>query len=104
MFVSVSERTNIIGIKKAIGAKKRHILSEFLIESVLLCVMGGLIGLIMVFALTDIATNTTGMEFALSWKNSFIGLSISIIIGLLSGYLPALSAANLDAVEAIRAK
>jgi putative ABC transport system permease protein len=104
MYVSVSERTNIIGIKKAIGAKKRHILSEFLIESVLLCVMGGLIGLIMVFTLTDIATNTTGMEFALSWKNSFIGLSISIIIGLLSGYLPALSAANLDAVEAIRAK
>jgi putative ABC transport system permease protein len=104
MYVSVTERTNIIGIKKAIGAKKRHILSEFLIESVLLCVMGGLIGLIMVFALTGIATSTTGMEFVLSWKNSMIGLSISVIIGLLSGYLPALSAANLDAVEAIRAK
>lgn len=104
MYVSVSERTNIIGIKKAIGAKKRHILSEFLIESVLLCVLGGLIGLIMVLAMTGIATETTGMEFVLSWKNSMIGLSISIAIGLISGYLPALSAANLDAVEAIRAK
>ena len=104
MYVSVTERTNIIGIKKAMGARKSYILSEFLIESVLLCVMGGLIGLMLVLSLTGIATDATGMEFTLSLKNSMIGIGISIIIGIVSGYLPALSAANLDAVEAIRAK
>lgn len=104
MYVSVTERTNIIGIKKAMGARKIYILSEFLIESVLLCLMGGFIGLMLVLSLTGIATDATGMEFTLSLKNSMIGIGISIIIGIVSGYLPALSAANLDAVEAIRSK
>jgi putative ABC transport system permease protein len=104
MYVSVTERTNIIGIKKAMGARKNYILAEFLLESVLLCMVGGLVGLLMVWGLTGPATETTGMVFTLSWKNSFIGISISALIGLLSGFLPARSAANLDAVEAIRSK
>lgn len=104
MYVSVTERTNIIGIKKAMGARKSYILFEFLIEAVLLCLFGGLIGLLMVALLTGPATEASGMIFKLSFKNAFIGISISIVIGLLSGYLPALSASNLDAVEAIRSK
>lgn len=104
MYVSVTERTNIIGIKKAMGARKSYILAEFLLESVLLCIIGGLLGILMVWGLTGPATDASGMEFVLSWKNGFIGISISAVIGVLSGFLPARAASNLDAVEAIRAK
>jgi putative ABC transport system permease protein len=104
MYVSVTERTNIIGIKKAMGARKSYILAEFLLESVMLCIVGGLLGILMVWGLTGPATEASGMEFVLSWKNGFIGISISAIIGVLSGFLPARAASNLDAVEAIRAK
>jgi putative ABC transport system permease protein len=104
MYVSVTERTNIIGIKKAMGARKSYILAEFLLESVLLCVIGGILGILMVWGLTGPATEASGMEFVLSWKNGIIGISISAVIGVLSGFLPARAASNLDAVEAIRAK
>jgi putative ABC transport system permease protein len=104
MYVSVSERTNIIGIKKAMGARRSYILFEFLTEAILLCVVGGFIGLIMVASLTGVASSASGMQFVLSFKNAAIGIGISVIIGLISGYLPALSAANMDAVEAIRSK
>jgi putative ABC transport system permease protein len=104
MYVSVTERTNIIGIKKAMGARKSYILAEFLLESVLLCVIGGILGILMVWGLTGSATEASGMEFVLSWKNGIIGISISAVIGVLSGFLPARAASNLDAVEAIRAK
>ncbi|MCO5230124.1 MAG: ABC transporter permease [Chitinophagales bacterium] len=104
MYVSVTERTNIIGVKKALGAKRSYILMEFLIESIILCLMGGLIGLIFVGILTYPISSMSGMSFELSVKNAAIGLSISILIGLISGYLPAKKAALLDAVEAIRSK
>ncbi len=102
MFVSVKERTNIIGIKKALGAKKTTILLEFLIESVILCVIGGLVGLINVYWLMALATVAFDFEMFLSKENALIAIILSLVIGVLSGLVPAWQAAKLDPVEAIR--
>jgi putative ABC transport system permease protein len=104
MFVTVKERTSIIGLKKAIGAKRRTILSEFLMESAFLCMLGGAIGLIMVFLLTLLLTNVLNFEVFISWK-LFIGAVVTCILtGILAGIIPAFIAAKLDPVVAIRSK
>ncbi|MGO3182381.1 MAG: ABC transporter permease [Aequorivita sp.] len=103
MFVSVKERTNLIGIQKSLGAKNKFILFQFLFEAVILAVIGGLIGLFLVFIVSILASQFTGdFEFVLSPWNMFIGTAISAAIGLISGILPAISASKLDPVEAIR--
>lgn len=103
MFVSVKERTNLIGIQKSLGAKNRFIMFQFLFEAVILSVIGGLIGLVLVFIASLIASSMAGdFEFVLSLQNMLIGTFISAIIGLISGILPAISASKLDPVEAIR--
>ncbi|MEO8721417.1 MAG: ABC transporter permease, partial [Ginsengibacter sp.] len=102
MFVTVKERTPIIGLKKAIGAKKRSILSEFLLESAIICILGGLIGLILVYLLTVILTNVFDFPVYISAGILSLAISICIIIGILSGIIPALSASRLDPVVAIR--
>jgi putative ABC transport system permease protein len=103
MFVSVKERTNIIGIKKALGAKRMVILVEFLIESILLCLIGGVIGLVFVGILTFLINSSgAGFEFVLSLKNIILGLVVSILIGVISGFIPANQASKLDPVEAMR--
>ena len=103
MFVSVKERTNLIGIQKSLGAKNRFILLQFLFEAVILAVIGGLIGLVLVFIVSLIASSFMGdFEFVLSPFNMFLGTVISAAIGLISGILPAISASKLDPVEAIR--
>jgi putative ABC transport system permease protein len=102
MFVTVKERTPIIGLKKAIGAKKRSILSEFLLESAIICILGGLIGLILVYLLTVILTNVFNFPVYISAGILALAISICIIIGILSGIIPALSASRLDPVVAIR--
>ncbi len=104
MYVSVTERTNIIGVKKALGARRKYILMEFLIEAVLLCLFGGLLGLVIIALITGPISAASGMTFELSLKNATIGVVVSMLIGLISGYLPAKKAANLDPVEAIRSK
>lgn len=101
MFVSVRERTPIIGIQKSLGAKNYFILIQYLTESVLLCLIGGLIGLTMVYLASLLAGNF-GFEMSLSSKNIFTGLGISVLIGIVSGLFPAATAARLDPVEAIR--
>jgi putative ABC transport system permease protein len=102
MFVTVKERTPIIGLKKAIGAKRRSILSEFLLESAIICILGGLIGLILVFLLTVILSSLFSFPVFISTGILFLAISICIIIGILSGIIPALTAARLDPVVAIR--
>lgn len=103
MFVSVKERTNLIGIQKSLGAKNRFILFQFLFEAIVLAVIGGLIGLGLVWVAAQIASNFTGdFNFILSFWNMFLGFSLSTLIGLISGVIPAISAARLDPVEAIR--
>ncbi|WP_299395983.1 ABC transporter permease [uncultured Gelidibacter sp.] len=103
MFVSVKERTNLIGIQKSLGAKNRFILFQFLFEAVILAVIGGLVGLFFVWIVSLIASQFTGdFEFVLSAGNMFLGFMLSTIIGLVSGVIPAISASKLDPVEAIR--
>jgi putative ABC transport system permease protein len=102
MFVSVKERTNQIGIQKALGAKNYFILIQFLIESVLLCLLGGLFGLCLIYLGTLVVNHLADLEIVLSNSNILLGLSISIVIGLVSGFIPSYSAAKLDPVEAMR--
>ena len=103
MFVSVKERTNLIGIQKSLGAKNKFILFQFLFEAMILAIIGGLIGLILVFFVSILASQFTGdFEFILSPTNMFIGTAVSAVIGLIAGILPAISASRLDPVEAIR--
>lgn len=103
MFVSVKERTNLIGIQKSLGAKNKFILFQFLFEAVILAIIGGLIGLFLVFIVSMVASQFTGdFEFVLSPWNMFVGTAISAAIGLIAGILPAISASKLDPVEAIR--
>jgi len=102
MFVSVKERTNLIGIQKSLGAKNKFILFQFLFESVILSVIGGVVGLLLVWIISIILTNALEFEFILGFWNIVLGTSLSAFIGLISGILPAISASRLDPVEAIR--
>ena len=102
MFVSVKERTKQIGIKKALGAKSYVILMEFLIESILLCLLGGAVGLLLVWATVTGLSDTIGFELQLSVENMLIGTLGSVVIGVLSGVIPAILASNMNPVDAIR--
>ena len=102
MFVSVRERTGQIGVQKALGATRSFILTQFLIESTLLSIVGGVAGLILVGLLMWGGTVITGFDLSMSLQNVFTGILLSAAIGLLSGLAPAFMAAKLDPVEAIR--
>ena len=102
MFVSVKERTNIIGVKMALGAKRWFILLEFLIESSIICLFGGLIGLGLVYGVLTTISSLIDFDMSLSIANMSWGMILSIAIGVLSGMLPALMASRLDPVEAMR--
>ena len=104
MFVTVRERTSQIGLKKAIGAKSRVILTEFLLESSFLCIIGGLIGLSLVFLLTQILTKALNFPVFISTANMFLAIGICIIVGIIAGFVPARQAARMDPVVAIRSK
>jgi putative ABC transport system permease protein len=104
MFVTVRERTSQIGLKKAIGAKSRTILLEFLLESAFLCVIGGFIGLLMVWGLAAILSAVLPFAIVISGKIIILAFSICVILGILSGIIPATIAARMNPVDAIRSK
>ncbi len=101
MFVSVRERTKIIGLQKALGAKNRFILLEFLFEASVLSLIGGAIGLLIIYGSTFIVSKAFDFNLVLTVGNIVKGLFISIIIGLIAGVVPARTAARLDPVEAM---
>lgn len=102
MFVSVKERTNQIGIQKSIGAKKYFILLQFLFEAFFLSVLGGIVGLLLVFIITYVSSSLVGFTLTLTLKNIMLGIGVSGFIGIISGFVPAWSASRLDPVEAMR--
>ena len=110
MFVSVKERTQEIGIQKALGAHSYFILIQFLIESVVLCLIGGIIGLILVWF--TLAAMNYGLEhylesairLYLANSDISIGIIVSVIVGIIAGFIPALGASRLNPVDAIRSK
>jgi putative ABC transport system permease protein len=102
MFVSVRERTNLIGIKMALGAKRWFILLEILIEAVVLCVLGGLFGLFFIALTTLLISYAIDFDIHLSLSNTLVGILTSVVVGVLSGLIPAFQASRMDPVEAIR--
>ena len=104
MFVSVKERTHLIGIEKSLGAKNWFILLEFLAESVFLSLLGGMTGLLIVLALTTSLSYFADIDLYLTVENIMWGVGISVTIGMLAGIIPAYLASRLSPVEAIRSK
>ncbi|MBK7666309.1 MAG: ABC transporter permease [Sphingobacteriaceae bacterium] len=102
MFVSVKERTSMIGIQKSLGAKNYFILMQFLSESVFLSLIGGVLGLFLTWLITLAAKGNIDMEITLTQSNIILGITISVLIGIVSGFVPAYTASQLDPVEAIR--
>lgn len=102
MFVSVTERTKEIGIRKAIGARRRSILLQFLVEAAAICLIGGIIGLILAFVLVLIVNQVLEMEASMPGIVVVIAILVSLATGVLSGFLPAYRAAKMDPVEALR--
>lgn len=103
MFVSVKERTSIIGIQKSLGSKNYFILLQFLVESVVLCIIGGLLGLLLVYLLAQAISLFMDFTFVLTFSNILMGILISATVGILSGYIPAHQASRMNPVDAIRA-
>jgi len=104
MFVTVRERTSQIGLKKAIGAKSSTILYEFLLESAFLCIVGGLLGLFLVWILTVALSAVIPFAIVIAPGIIALAFSICIILGIVSGIIPASIAAKMNPVEAIRTK
>jgi len=102
MFVSVSERTSIIGIQKSLGAKNYFILLQFLVESIILCIIGGLIGILIAFGITSFLNKAFDIKMVISLTNITWALIYSVGIGIISGLWPAFRASRMDPVEAIR--
>ncbi len=102
MLVSVTERTREIGIRKALGAKKVNILSQFLVEAIILCVIGGLIGILIGVGIGNLAGGALNAKAAIPYGWVAIGMSLCIVVGIGFGTYPAYKAANLDPIEALR--
>ena len=102
MLVSVTERTREIGIRKAIGARRKNILVQFLLEAVTLCILGGFLGILIGVGVGNIAGSFLNAQAAIPFDWVIIGLSLCVFVGVVFGTYPAYKAANLDPIEALR--
>ena len=102
MLASVTERTREIGIRRALGARRQHIIIQFLVETVLLSATGGLLGVILGMAIPWFVSYFAGMKTLVTFWSPIVAFSISGVIGVIFGSYPALRAANMDPVEALR--
>jgi putative ABC transport system permease protein len=104
MLVSVSERTHEIGIRKAVGATDRQILSQFMIEATTLSLVGGIIGVGVAFAVDVLLRLLTDMRPVIIWQAVVLAFGVSLIVGVVFGSIPALKAARRDPIEALRSE
>jgi len=102
MLVSVTERTREIGIRKAIGAKKKNILVQFIIEAITLCLLGGIVGILLGIFVGNLAGSFLEASAVIPFDWVFIGVILCIVIGVTFGTYPAYKAANLDPIESLR--
>ena len=102
MLVAVTERTREIGIRKAIGARRRDILRQFLTEAVILAAVGGLVGVAFGFAIAIVVSRLTPLPYSLTWWSIALGIGISSLVGIVFGIYPAAKAARLDPIAALR--
>ena len=102
MLVSVTERTREIGIYKALGATRRSILTQFLAEAVVICQLGGIVGILLGILVGNIVTPLLGGTFLIPWAWMLLGLTLCMVVGVVSGFYPAMKAARLDPIEALR--
>ena len=102
MMVTVTERTREIGVRKALGATPKKILRQFLVESIVICQMGGIAGAILGIIVGNIMANFLGGAFVIPWVWITVGLVICVIVGVVSGYIPAKRAAALGPIESLR--
>jgi putative ABC transport system permease protein len=102
MLVAVTERTREIGIRKAIGARRRDILRQFLTEAVILAAVGGLAGVAFGFAIAIVVSQLTPLPYSLTWWSIALGIGISSLVGIVFGIYPAAKAARLDPIAALR--
>ena len=102
MLVSVTERTREIGIRKAIGAKKKEILEQFLIESVLISFLGGGVGILLGITISKMVSKIGGWETIVSSQSIILAFGFSVGIGIFFGFYPANKAANMNPIEALR--
>jgi putative ABC transport system permease protein len=102
MLVSVSERTREIGVRKAIGAKPRTIQNQFLFESILIGQLGGAFGIILGILIGNVVSSLLKSNFVIPWLWVIMGVIVCFIVGIVSGYAPALKAASIDPIEALR--
>jgi len=98
----VTERTREIGIYKALGATRRSILTQFLTEAVVICLLGGAVGIVLGILVGNIVTPLLGGSFLIPWGWILLGLTLCVLVGVVSGFYPAMKAAQLDPIEALR--
>ena len=102
MLANIMERISEIGLRRAVGARRRDIRNQFLLESVIICVIGGLLGIALGFAISGVVSVTVGLPIAFAWESMVVSFGISLVVGVTFGLMPAIRAANINPIEALR--